>query len=178
MQESQGAAGAGYGAAGRALIAIARGFAVAGGFVFVALVAMEIVSIVGRKLFAWSVPGDVELLQMCAAFASAAFFAYCHLVGGDVKVDFFTHHLPARAVAALDAFGSLLVGGFGALIAWRTAVGAWSVHADGVTSAILGIPLWIAQGLMVPGFALLAVAGAYKAVHLLRRARGAGAPTP
>ncbi|MBE7522009.1 MAG: hypothetical protein HS109_06445 [Burkholderiales bacterium] len=81
MQESQGAAGAGYGAAGRALIAIARGFAVAGGFVFVALVAMEIVSIVGRKLFAWSVPGDVELLQMCAAFASAAFFAYCHLVG-------------------------------------------------------------------------------------------------
>ncbi|MCE7875948.1 MAG: TRAP transporter small permease [Betaproteobacteria bacterium PRO3] len=178
MQESQGAAGAGYGAAGRALIAIARGFAVAGGLVFVALVAMEIVSIVGRKLFAWSVPGDVELLQMCAAFASAAFFAYCHLVGGDVKVDFFTHHLPARAVAALDAFGSLLVGGFGALIAWRTAVGAWSVHADGVTSAILGIPLWIAQGLMVPGFALLAVAGAYKAVHLLRRARGAGAPKP
>jgi len=48
---------------------------------FVAIVAMSIVSIVGRKLFAWSVPGDVELLQMCAAFASAAFFAYCHLVG-------------------------------------------------------------------------------------------------
>ena len=81
-----------------------------GGLVFVALVAMSIVSIVGRKLFAWPVPGDVELLQMCAAFASSAFFAYCHLVGGDVKVDFFTHNLAPRKVALLDAFGSLLVG--------------------------------------------------------------------
>ena len=55
-------------------------------------------------------PGDVELLQMCAAFASSAFFAYCHLANGDVKVDFFTHSLSPRVVAALDCVGSLLVG--------------------------------------------------------------------
>jgi len=175
MHEPRPAAGQGetYGAGGRALVALARGFAVAGGLVFVALVAMEIVSIVGRKLFAWSVPGDVELLQMCAAFASATFFAYCHLAGGDVKVDFFTHNLSPRAVAALDAFGSLLVCAFGALIAWRTGAGALAVREAGETSAILGIPVWIAQGLMVPGFALLAVAGGYKALHLARRAGAA-----
>jgi len=160
-----------FGPGGRALVATARGLAIAGGLVFVALVAMEIVSIVGRKLFAWSVPGDVEMLQMCAAFASASFFAYCHLAGGDVKVDFFTHNLPPRTVALLDAVGSLLVGLFGTVIAWRSAAGALSVREVGETSAILGVPVWIAQALMVPGFVLLAAAGFYMAMHLLRRSR-------
>src|SRR5207344_2862035 len=102
-----------FGRGGRMLLLLSKNVAIAGGLVFVALVAMSLVSIVGRKLVAMPVPGDVELLQMCAAFASSAFFAYCHLVGGDVKVDFFTHNLAPRKVALLDAFGSLLVGLFG-----------------------------------------------------------------
>ena len=65
---------------GRVLLAACKWTAIAGGLVFVAMVAMEIVSIVGRKLFSWTVPGDVEMLQMGAAFASATFFAYCHMV--------------------------------------------------------------------------------------------------
>ena len=157
-----------YGPGGRVLLALSKYLAIAGGLVFVGLVGMEIVSIVGRKLFGWTVPGDVELLQMCAAFAAASFFAYCHLVRGDVKVDFFTHNLAPRVVALLDAFGSLLVGSFGALIAWRAGAGALSVWEVGETSAVLGVPVWIAQALMVPGFALLAAAGFYLCVHFFR----------
>ncbi len=160
-----------YGPWGRALLAVSRFMAISGGIVFMAIVVMEIVSIVGRKLFAWPVPGDVELLQMCAAFGSAAFFAYCHMVRGEVKVDFFTHRLSARRIAVLDAIGSLLVGLFGALIAWRAAVGALGIRAVGETSAILELPVWIAQALMVPGFALLAVAGFYQFARLARSAR-------
>jgi len=138
--------------------------------VFVALVIMSIVSITGRKVFSWPVPGDVEVLQMCAAFASSCFFAYCHLINGDVKVDFFTHNMARRKVEAMDAFGSLLVGLFGALIAWRTLVGAIGIKDVGETSAILGWPVWIAQGLMVPGFLLLAAAGFYTFMRHLRGA--------
>ena len=79
-----------FGPVGRALLAASKAGAMIGGPIFVALVVMSIVSITGRKLFSMPVPGDVELLQICAAFASSTFFAYCHLVGGDVKVDFFT----------------------------------------------------------------------------------------
>ena len=158
----------GLGPGGRWLLASAKHLAIAGGLVFVALVAMSLVSIVGRKVFSWPVPGDVELLQMCAAFASSAFFAWCHLVNGDVKVDFFTHNLAPKNVARLDALGSLLVGLFGSLIAWRTAVGALAVKEAGETSAILGFPVWLAYALMVPGFLLLAAAGFYMCVHLLR----------
>ena len=161
-----------YGPAGRILLKLSKTVAVAGGLVFVALVVMSIVSIVGRKLFSVVVPGDFELLQMGSAFASAAFFAYCHMIHGDVKVDFFTQWLGPRKVATLDAAGSLLIGLFGALIAWRTAVGAVTLHQTQETSMILGWPIWIAQALMVPGFALLAIVGFYMCGHLLRLAFG------
>ena len=167
--------GAGFGRSGRLLLAVSKYVAIAGGLVFVGLVAMEIVSIVGRKLFSAPVPGDVEVLQMCAAFASAAFFAYCHLARGDVKVDFFTHNLAPQRIAWLDATGSLLVGVFGLLLAWRTGAGALALKEVGETSAVLGWPVWLAQGLMVPGFLLLGIAGLYMATHYLQAARQARA---
>lgn len=151
------------GPAGRLLLVASKALAVVGSAVFVVLVMMSIVSIVGRKLFSAPVPGDMEVLQMAAAFASACFFAFCHLQGGDVKVDFFTARASAVTVYRLDAFGSLLVGIFGALITWRAGAGALSIKAAGETSMILGWPVWIAQMLMVPGFLLLAFAGFYKA---------------
>lgn len=89
-----------FGPFGRMLAPVTKWMAIAGGLVFVALVIMSIISIVGRKLGVGPVPGDVELLQMWAAFASACFFAYCHLHQGDVKVDFFTEKFPAAR--ALD----------------------------------------------------------------------------
>jgi TRAP-type mannitol/chloroaromatic compound transport system permease small subunit len=158
------------GPVGRGLLACAKYMAIAGGLVFVALVAMSIVSITGRKLFSWTVPGDVEMLQMASAVAASSFFAFCHLMRGDVKVDFFTHKLAPWKIAALDCFGSLLVGIFGALIAWRTLAGALALKEVGETSAILAFPVWIAQALMVPGFVLLALAGFYLAARGLRTA--------
>lgn len=164
-----------FGPMGRRLMLLCQAAAVAGALVFVALVVMSIVSITGRKLWSAPVPGDVELLQMCAAFASATFFAYCHLNRGDVKVDFFTDRLPARAVHALDAIGSLLVGLFGALIAWRTGAAASMLAEAGETSMILSLPLWVGQALMVPGFVLLALAGFYMGHWHARRAAGRAA---
>jgi TRAP-type mannitol/chloroaromatic compound transport system permease small subunit len=146
---------------GRLLFALAKWFAFAGGMVFIALVIMSVVSIVGRKLFSAPVPGDVELLQLSAAFASASFFAHCHLMHGDVKVDFFTAHMTSSRRVFLDSVGSLLVGLLGALLAWRTAVGAISLKEAGESSAILELPVWIAQALMVPSFILMALAGFY-----------------
>jgi TRAP-type C4-dicarboxylate transport system permease small subunit len=156
-----GGAMPGFGLFGRRLLGVSKLLAMAGGLVFVLLVLMSIVSIVGRKLAASPVPGDVELLQMCASFACASFFAYCHLIGGDVKVDFFTARCSARTVRVLDAAGSALFATVGGVLAWRTGVGALAVRDAGETSVILGWPIWVAQILMVPGFALMALAGLY-----------------
>ncbi len=150
-----------FGPYGRALLLLSKFLATLGGLAFVALVGISLISVVGRKLLAMPVPGDMEVLMMVAAMASATFFAYCHLEGGDVKVDFFTAHARPGTVHLLDAFGSLLVGLFGVLIAWRSWVGAMSLFDAGETSAILGWPVWLAQVSMVPGFVLLALAGFY-----------------
>ena len=171
---SPGSALPGFGRFGYRLLDCSKALALAGSFVFIGLVAMSIVSIVGRKLASAPVPGDVEILQMCAASACAAFFAYCHLIGGDVKVDFFTSRASARTVRALDAIGSLLFALVGSALAWRSLVGALAVREAGETSLILGWPVWVAQILMVPGFALMGLAGVYMAgAHL--RSPGVGA---
>jgi len=159
-----------FGPGGNFLLFLARMMAIGGGIIFVGLVIMSVISIVGRKTVGFVVPGDVEVLQMLAASASASFFPYCHLLHGDVKVDFFTHKLPQKTLWRMDAFGSLLVGLFGALIAWRSWEGAISVKDAGETSMILAWPVWIPQALMVPGFALLGMAGVYMFVHQLRMA--------
>jgi TRAP-type C4-dicarboxylate transport system permease small subunit len=170
QQPGSGTRPAEFGPFGRKLLVVSKAVAIAGGLVFVGLVIMSIVSIVGRKIASAPLPGDVELLQLCSAFAAAAFFAYCHLVGGDVKVDFFTQHLRPSIVHSLDAIGSMLVGLFGALIAWRAFAGAITVKDAGETTMILALPLWAGQMLMVPGFILLAIAGFYMAVLHVRAA--------
>lgn len=162
-----------FGPYGRGLLNASKVAAISGGLVFVALVVMSIISIVGRKLISAPVPGDVELLQVCSAFASSTFFAYCHLNGGDVKVDFFTHKMAPSKVHLLDAVGSGLVGLFGALITWRAGAGVLSVKDAGETTMILGWPLWVGQLLMLPGFLLLALAGAYMATYHWRARRAA-----
>jgi TRAP-type mannitol/chloroaromatic compound transport system permease small subunit len=156
---------------GRVLFALAKWFAYGGGLVFIALVLMSVVSIVGRKLFGAPVPGDVEVLQMAAAFASATFFAYCHLMHGDVKVDFFTANMTSGRRLLLDSAGSLLIGLIGALLAWRTGVGALSLKEAGESSAVLDVPVWMAQALMVPSFVLLALAGFYMCLQPWTRGR-------
>ncbi|MBZ4211682.1 MAG: TRAP transporter small permease [Rhodoferax sp.] len=160
MQETQE-----RGPYGRVLFATATWFAYVGGVVFIGLVIMSVVSIVGRKLFNAPVPGDVEVLQLSAAFASATFFAYCHLMHGDVKVDFFTANMSSQRRVLLDSAGSLLIALLGALLAWRTGVGALSLKEAGESSAILEIPVWLAQALMVPSFVLMALAGFYMCVQ-------------
>lgn len=182
MQEAQSATPLAvtdaFGPGGRLLLSLARWLAVIGGMAFVGLVAMSVISIVGRKTVGFVVPGDVEVLQMLAASASACFFPYAHLMHGDVKVDFFTHTLSARTQWLMDAFGSLLVGLFGALIAWRSWAGAMTVRDAGETSMILAWPAWIPQALMVPGFVVLALAGFYLCAHRLRLAAGASRARP
>lgn len=157
----------GFGPAGHALAAASRWLALAGGAVFLVLVGMSVVSIVGRKLASSPIQGDVEMLQMSAAFACASFFAYCHLIGGDVKVDFFTAKLAPRTLRYLDAFGSLLYTLVACALTWRTFAGAMVLRDSQETSVILGWPVWIAEVMMVPGFALMALAGVYMiGVHL------------
>lgn len=159
------------GSAVRALEFAAQGFAYAGGGVLVAITAMSVASIIGRATISQPVQGDFELVQIGCAAGIAAFLPWCQLRRGNIIVDFFTTGLPARAQAALDAFGALLIALVMALVCWRTAAGMLAVKAAGETSMIVGFPIWIGYAAMVPSLAMTALVALYSAHQSLHGAR-------
>ncbi len=163
-----------YGPWGQKLYQMTRLFAIAGGLGFVALVVMSLVSIIGRKIASLPVPGDIEVMQMGTAIASAAMLAYCEMERHHLRVDFFTAHLSTRLRERLDSVSHLLLALVAVLVAWRTGASAMSLREAGETSMILAWPVWMVVATMVPSFALLALAGTYNAVQHWQRASAEG----
>ena len=154
------------GSLAQSLYLLTKGFAVGGGLLFVALVAMSLISIVGRKLASAPIPGDIEMMQMGTAVAAAAMLAYCEMERHHLRVDFFTTRLSAHHKDRLDAVSHLLLAVVALLIAWRTGVAAASLSEAEETSMVLSWPVWPAVAAMVPSFILLAAAALYNAaVH-------------
>ena len=152
------------------LARLAHLFAYAGGAIFVVIALLSVGSIVSRA--AWSRPlqGDYELVQ----FAGAVFVSLClpltQLRRANIIVDFFTTRAKPSTRSLLDAVGALLLAAVMGLLAWRLAAGTLSMKEVGETTTILGWPLWIAYGAMVPGVALTAILGATTALRDLRKA--------
>jgi TRAP-type C4-dicarboxylate transport system permease small subunit len=157
---------------GRLLDRLATGFTMLGGLTFCALIAMSIVSIVGRKLFAAPVQGDVELMQMGAAVGAAAFLPLCELYDHNVKVDALTSWMSERSRAVLDSVAHALLTVAASLIAWRTTLAAIEGYSSGEVSTLLAVPMWLPVALLVPSFALLALCGVHRTVLSVREVVG------
>ena len=164
----------GRGPWGQRLHRLTHWFAIAGGLGFVALVIMSLSSIVGRKLASMPVPGDIEVMQMGTAVASAAMLAYCEMERHHLRVDFFTASVSPKTREALDALSHLLLALVAALVAWRTGASALSLREAGETSMILAWPVWLVVAGLVPSFVLLAVAGLYNAASHWQAASASG----
>ncbi len=167
---SEAQAAVAFGPWGRRLHGWTRAFAIAGGAGFIALVTMSIGSIVGRKLAASPVAGDIEIMQMGTAVASAAMLAHCEMEHHHLRVDFFTAGLSPAFRHRLDALSHLLLALVAAAIAWRTGAGAASLKEAGEASMLLLWPVWTVVAAMVPSFGLLALAGLYNACLYWRMA--------
>jgi TRAP-type mannitol/chloroaromatic compound transport system permease small subunit len=157
----------------RLLDALVTWWALAGGFVFVALVAMSIISIVGRKLFSAPIEGDVELLMMGAAVGSAAFLPACEMHDHHIKVDALTTWMSLRSRAALDGVAHALLMVAACVITWRTVLYTIECHENMEVSTLLLVPLWLPVILMVPSFALLAASALYRCLTSTQLALGA-----
>jgi TRAP-type C4-dicarboxylate transport system permease small subunit len=157
---------------GRLLDRAATGFTMLGGLTFCALIAMSIVSIVGRKLFAAPIQGDVELMQMGAAVGAAAFLPLCELHDHNIKVDALTGWMSTRSRAALDTLAHLLLSAAAALITWRTWLAVVDGYSSGEVSTLLTIPMWQPVALLVPSFALLTLCGLHRTHRALGEALG------
>ncbi len=158
------------------LIAAGKAMAVSGGLLFVALIAMSLVSIVGRKLGLGSINGDIELMQAGTAVAATAFLPYCTLLGEHIKVDFFTENLSDRIKRPVDGVAELLLALVAGLLTWRTVLAVGVARESQEVSTLVGLPLWIPMLLLVPGLALMTLSALYRAYahfHPSKRIPGA-----
>lgn len=158
---------------GRALGFLCDMSAALGCVILVAMAGMTVVSVVGRAFFEHPILGDVELVQLGCAVVVAAFLPYAQFKRANIIVDFFTTGASAGAQRRMDAFGTLLYTLVMALLSWRVAVGGIDIHAAGERSMLMDLPLWVTYVLMVPGFVLCTVIGAYQTVQQLRAQPGA-----
>ncbi|TXT31513.1 MAG: hypothetical protein FD131_930 [Rhodocyclaceae bacterium] len=145
------------------LIMAGKTMAISGGVLFIALIAMSLVSIIGRKLGFGSVNGDIELMQAGTAVAATAFLPYCTLLGEHIKVDFFTENMRDSLKRPIDGMAEVLFAIVSGILVWRTILSAIATHESEEVTTLVSLPLWIPTALLVPGLFLMMICAAYRA---------------
>jgi TRAP-type C4-dicarboxylate transport system permease small subunit len=164
---------------GRAVEALARWLALAGGAALTLLAGITILSVAGRAaipLGLGPVPGDFELVEAGCAFAVFAFLPWCQLRRGHASVDLFVARAGPHARAALALASNLLLSVVAAVIAWQLGLGLADKHAYGEVSLILQMPAWWGYAAGLAGAALFALASLHTAWRSLNELLGAGEP--
>lgn len=149
-------------------------WALAGGLVLLAVVAVTVASVTGGALFGRPFPGDVELVRMGTAIAAFAFLPYAQLSGANVTADIFTRRASPRTVAVFAAGAAVAALAFAALMLWRMSEGMADYRRYEETTAILEIPHWVAFPPMLASLALLAAAALVNLGEAARDARRHG----
>ncbi len=147
---------------GHYLILAGKAMAITGGLLFIVLIAMSLVSIVGRKLGFGSVNGDIELMQAGTAVAAAAFLPHCTLKGEHIKVEFFTENMRSGMRRRLDGLAELLLALACAALVWRTALAVLELRETQETTILVGLPLWIPVALLLPSLAMVVLCALYR----------------
>jgi len=154
MSHDDTASSSGVAGAASRLITV---WAILGGFVLIATVAVNMISIIG-SVFGKPFPGDFELTEMGVAVAAFAFLPYCQLIGANVSADIFTAGASRRVIAFFTLLGSLVALGFALLLIWRMYFGMLDQKEYDYTTTILQIPHWLAFVPILMSLALLALA--------------------
>jgi len=127
---------------GRALFGIAYVLAILGGLLTCAMAVIVTVSVSGRYLFRWPIPGDYDIVGILCGCAIFAFLPYCQLTRGNVLVDFFTVGASPRAKACLDAGGTALYLAAAILFTWRLYYGMLELRQSSEVLAAFDFFRW------------------------------------
>jgi TRAP-type C4-dicarboxylate transport system permease small subunit len=138
----------------------ATAWALAGGVLLLALVAVNTWSVVSRALGGRPFAGAFELTEVGVAVAVFAFLPYCQLTGANVTADIFTARASRRALGVFALLASIVALGFALLLAQRMYLGLLDQRAFGYATTILQVRIWWAFVPIVASLALLALAAA------------------
>jgi len=96
-----------------------------------------------------------SFLQVLLIFGGAA---YTFRVGGHVRVDLITTHVPRAARAWMRLVTLTLGVAFLAVVIWVTTQSAYTAYRYGRVSAVMLYPLWLPMAFIPAGLALMGLA--------------------
>ncbi|WP_419904554.1 TRAP transporter small permease subunit [Kiloniella sp.] len=133
----------------RALFSIESKLALVGGLIILALMLLAVAQILGRKLFNIPVPGFIDWVEQSMAVFAFVGVAYCHRLGGHIRMDIVVSHLKGRLLWASELLSSLIM----LFLITALTYGSWlhfmRAFKNGDSSIDIALPLWPAK-LMVP----------------------------
>ena len=148
----------------------ARGAALIGGFVLIALVVMTILSVIGRGINAYGlgpIPGDFELVEYGSAFVIFWILPWCQINHGHVAVDVLARHFPLWLSQLVKIISQALIFAMSIYIARQLSYGFLDMLAYGETSFILQMPVWWGYAACLPGAYLWAITALFTLVQSL-----------
>ncbi len=143
------------------------------GFVLVIMSLITVISVMGRYFFDTPIVGDSEIVKMLTGVAVSLCLPYCQIRSGNVIVDVFTTHSPARFKATLDFIGNLLLALLALLLAWQTTNGAIDVKNYGNETMMLRLKEWWFYFVIAGGLYMLSLAGfitTWRQFNMIRKA--------
>lgn len=138
--------------------------AIAGGIVLIAMIAVVVVSVIGRA-FIWAglkpILGDYELISVGMGFAVFAFLPWAHLVRGHALVSLITDNFSAVVNAWILVVTDLMMLVAAAFIAWRLYFGTMDKFNYHETTILLGLPMGWAFVAALIGAVVLVIVSAF-----------------
>jgi TRAP-type C4-dicarboxylate transport system permease small subunit len=132
---------------------LSLGCAWVGGALTLASVFLICFDVFARKFLGFNTGGADELSGYAFAISISWAMAYVLLQRGNVRVDALYLRFPVRFTAFLDWLSLVAMGVFlGYLTFYAAQVAGMSWEMGAASNSLLGVPLWIPQGLWVVGF--------------------------
>lgn len=180
----------------RLIHSLARGAALIGGLVLIAIILMTTASILGRSvnkllhggffqenlagfsrwmldLGVGEINGNYELLEAGVAFAIFSFLPVCQLYGAHASVDIFTSFLPTKLNRWLIVFWEVVLTAVIILLIVQLYGGMERYIRNGQTTFFLQLPVWWAYALSFAAGLIACAVGIYCSVmRMAEAARG------
>jgi TRAP-type C4-dicarboxylate transport system permease small subunit len=141
-ERAHGASPVARGRFGRFLVQLSELLALIGGALLLLIMAMTVISIIGRQLFGMPVKGDFEITELACGIAVFLFFPYTQITGQNIVAEFFTAGLSERRRAGLESVHDLVFAAVALFLAWRAFEGFLDMVASTQKTMLLGLPVW------------------------------------
>jgi TRAP-type C4-dicarboxylate transport system permease small subunit len=153
---------------GRLLRRIITGWALAGGALLVAVVAMNVASVLGSAFLGRPFPGDFEMTEVGIAIAAFAFLPYCQMTGANITADIFTARARRLTLSIFALAAATAALAFSLILLWRMYYGLLDQKGYNYTTTILQFPHWTAYAVILISLALLAAAALLSLIEASR----------